>query len=77
MEGGADGTAPLAWHDFLERMRQPSASEFVKAIKGSAPVFPNFCAGHTLDSVCAVEIRDGRLVHCFVLARRRGSISAG
>jgi hypothetical protein len=44
MEGGADGTAPLAWHDFLERMRQPSASEFVKAIKGSAPVSPKFRA---------------------------------
>ncbi|KQK22460.1 hypothetical protein BRADI_1g67360v3 [Brachypodium distachyon] len=41
MEGGGGGdafgssTAPLAWHDFLERMRQPSASEFVKSIKGA------------------------------------------
>ncbi|GJN30965.1 hypothetical protein PR202_gb19315 [Eleusine coracana subsp. coracana] len=36
MEGGGDSsTAPLAWHDFLERMRQPSAAEFVKSIKGS------------------------------------------
>nr|GMD46658.1 vacuolar protein sorting-associated protein 9A-like [Ipomoea batatas] len=26
-------TAPLTWHDFLERMRQPSAADFVKAIK--------------------------------------------
>ena len=37
MEGGGDAfgssTAPLAWHDFLERMRQPSAAEFVRSIK--------------------------------------------
>ena len=26
-------TVQLTWHDFLERMRQPSAAEFVKAIK--------------------------------------------
>ncbi|KAL6522220.1 Vacuolar protein sorting-associated protein 9A [Orobanche minor] len=26
-------TAPLTWHDFLERMRHPSATDFVKAIK--------------------------------------------
>ncbi|XP_077213782.1 vacuolar protein sorting-associated protein 9A-like [Tasmannia lanceolata] len=25
--------APLTWHDFLERMRHPSASDFVKSIK--------------------------------------------
>ena len=29
----ASSTAPLTWHDFLERMRQPSAADFVKAIK--------------------------------------------
>lgn len=37
MENSTDAfgssTAPLTWHDFLERMRQPSAAEFVKAIK--------------------------------------------
>ncbi|KAL1533693.1 hypothetical protein AAHA92_33545 [Salvia divinorum] len=26
-------TAPLTWHDFLERMRHPSAAGFVKSIK--------------------------------------------
>ncbi|KAM3229628.1 hypothetical protein ACQJBY_060450 [Aegilops geniculata] len=45
MEGGADAfgssTAPLAWHDFLERMRQPSAAEFVKSIKGFIMTFSN------------------------------------
>ncbi|XP_042491082.1 vacuolar protein sorting-associated protein 9A-like isoform X2 [Macadamia integrifolia] len=29
-------TAPLTWHDFLERMRQPSAADFVKSIKSVA-----------------------------------------
>ncbi|RZS04773.1 hypothetical protein BHM03_00035158 [Ensete ventricosum] len=39
--GGGDAfcssTAPLTWHDFLERMRHPSASDFVKSIKRSGP----------------------------------------
>ncbi|XP_071706903.1 vacuolar protein sorting-associated protein 9A-like [Rutidosis leptorrhynchoides] len=34
-------TAPLTWHDFLERMRDPSASEFVKAIKSFIVSFSN------------------------------------
>ncbi|PWA99523.1 VPS9 domain-containing protein [Artemisia annua] len=34
-------TAPLTWHDFLERMRHPSASEFVKAIKTFIVSFSN------------------------------------
>lgn len=34
-------TAPLTWHDFLDRMRQPSASEFVKAIKSFIVSFLN------------------------------------
>ncbi|GAA0158756.1 guanyl-nucleotide exchange factor [Lithospermum erythrorhizon] len=34
-------TTPLTWHDFLERMRQPSASEFVKAIKSFIVSFLN------------------------------------
>ncbi|KAL9249405.1 Vacuolar protein sorting-associated protein 9A-like protein [Drosera capensis] len=34
-------TAPLTWHDFLERMRQPSAAEFVKAIKSFIVSFSN------------------------------------
>ncbi|KAL7613475.1 hypothetical protein Lser_V15G08648 [Lactuca serriola] len=29
----SSSTAPLTWHDFLERMRHPSAAEFVRAIK--------------------------------------------
>ncbi|KAK1384388.1 Vacuolar protein sorting-associated protein 9A [Heracleum sosnowskyi] len=29
----SSSTAPLTWHDFLERMRHPSASDFVKSIK--------------------------------------------
>ncbi|KAL8159228.1 hypothetical protein V2J09_000765 [Rumex salicifolius] len=34
-------TAPLTWHDFLERMRQPSAAEFVKSIKSFIVSFSN------------------------------------
>ncbi|KAL8193034.1 hypothetical protein R6Q57_027129 [Mikania cordata] len=34
-------TAPLTWHDFLERMRHPSASEFVKSIKTFIVSFSN------------------------------------
>jgi hypothetical protein len=34
-------TAPLTWHDFLERMRQPSATDFVKAIKSFIVSFQN------------------------------------
>ena len=71
MEGGADtfgsSTAPLAWHDFLERMRQPSASEFVKAIKGSAPPplpFPpiSLLGAYARFGFVAVEIWGGGLL---------------
>ncbi|KAG9451102.1 hypothetical protein H6P81_011067 [Aristolochia fimbriata] len=34
-------TAPLTWHDFLERMRQPSAADFVKSIKSFIVTFSN------------------------------------
>ncbi|CAO2834724.1 unnamed protein product [Amaranthus hypochondriacus] len=34
-------TVQLTWHDFLERMRQPSAAEFVKAIKSFIVSFSN------------------------------------
>ncbi|GAB4844849.1 Vacuolar protein sorting-associated protein 9A [Ancistrocladus abbreviatus] len=37
----SSSTAPLTWHDFLERMRQPSAAEFVKAIKSFIVSFSN------------------------------------
>ncbi|GJW71823.1 vacuolar protein sorting-associated protein 9A-like protein, partial [Tanacetum coccineum] len=32
-ETSVASTATRAWHEFLERMRQPSATEFVKSIK--------------------------------------------
>ncbi|PIN06615.1 Vacuolar assembly/sorting protein VPS9 [Handroanthus impetiginosus] len=34
-------TAPLTWHDFLERMRHPSAADFVKSIKSFIVSFLN------------------------------------
>ncbi|XP_043713723.1 vacuolar protein sorting-associated protein 9A-like [Telopea speciosissima] len=34
-------TAPLTWHDFLERMRHPSAVDFVKSIKSFIVSFSN------------------------------------
>lgn len=37
----SSSTAPLTWHDFLERMRQPSAAEFVRAIKTFIVSFSN------------------------------------
>ncbi|XP_020698915.1 vacuolar protein sorting-associated protein 9A [Dendrobium catenatum] len=47
MDGGgasdafSASTAPLAWHDFLERMRHPSAADFVKSIKSFIVSFSN------------------------------------
>lgn len=47
MDGGgaaeafSSSTAPLAWHDFLERMRHPSAADFVKSIKSFIVSFSN------------------------------------
>ncbi|KAL1813610.1 hypothetical protein DCAR_0625973 [Daucus carota subsp. sativus] len=37
----SSSTAPLTWHDFLERMRHPSASDFVKSIKSFIVSFLN------------------------------------
>lgn len=37
----SSSTAPLTWHDFLERMRHPSAAEFVRAIKTFIVSFSN------------------------------------
>ncbi|KAK3151118.1 hypothetical protein QOZ80_3AG0242010 [Eleusine coracana subsp. coracana] len=56
MEGGGDSsTAPLAWHDFLERMRQPSAAEFVKSIKGFIVMFSNRAPDPEKDSAAVQE----------------------
>ncbi|TVU47656.1 hypothetical protein EJB05_07262 [Eragrostis curvula] len=56
MEGGGDSsTAPLAWHDFLERMRQPSAAEFVKSIKGFIVTFSNRAPDPEKDSAAVQE----------------------
>lgn len=84
MDGGGGGdafgsaTAPLAWHDFLERMRQPSAADFVKSIKGLAP--PQiFGARHMLD--LSSWSRDPRRKACAAIgscyAARVGSIVCG
>ncbi|XP_062216134.1 vacuolar protein sorting-associated protein 9A-like [Phragmites australis] len=59
MEGGGDAfgssTAPLAWHDFLERMRQPSAADFVKSIKGFIVTFSNRAPDPEKDSAAVQE----------------------
>ncbi|KAL6645829.1 hypothetical protein ACP70R_017437 [Stipagrostis hirtigluma subsp. patula] len=59
MEGGGDAfgssTAPLAWHDFLERMRQPSAAEFVKSIKSFIVTFSNRAPDPEKDSADVQE----------------------
>ncbi|TKV96881.1 hypothetical protein SEVIR_9G459000v4 [Setaria viridis] len=59
MEGGGDAfgssTAPLAWHDFLERMRQPSAAEFVKSIKSFIVTFSNRAPDPEKDSASVQE----------------------
>ncbi|KAI5668519.1 hypothetical protein M9H77_18372 [Catharanthus roseus] len=48
-------TAPLTWHDFLERMRQPSAAEFVKAIKSFIVSFLNNPPDGERDSAAVQE----------------------
>lgn len=48
-------TAPLTWHDFLERMRQPSASDFVKAIKSFIVSFLNNTPDPERDSASVQE----------------------
>ncbi|RLN41369.1 vacuolar protein sorting-associated protein 9A [Panicum miliaceum] len=59
MEGGGDAfgssTAPLAWHDFLERMRQPSAAEFVRSIKSFIVTFSNRAPDPEQDSASVQE----------------------
>ncbi|CAN6284835.1 unnamed protein product [Urochloa humidicola] len=59
MESGGDAfgssTAPLAWHDFLERMRQPSAAEFVKSIKSFIVTFSNRAPDPEKDSASVQE----------------------
>ncbi|KAH6775035.1 Vacuolar sorting protein 9 domain-containing protein [Perilla frutescens var. hirtella] len=48
-------TAPLTWHDFLERMRHPSAAEFVKAIKSFIVSFMNNAPDAERDSAAVQE----------------------
>ncbi|KAK6132394.1 hypothetical protein DH2020_033833 [Rehmannia glutinosa] len=54
----SSSTAPLTWHDFLERMRHPSSVDFVKAIKrkrqcSRAGVFGNMEAAFRAHSLWA------------------------
>lgn len=51
----SSSTAPLTWHDFLERMRHPSASEFVKAIKSFIISFSNNPPDPEKDSAAVQE----------------------
>ncbi|CAL9115797.1 unnamed protein product [Musa acuminata var. zebrina] len=57
--GGGDAfgssTAPLTWHDFLERMRHPSASDFVKSIKSFITSFSNKAPDPEKDSAAVQE----------------------
>ncbi|KAL8482024.1 hypothetical protein ACS0TY_028254 [Phlomoides rotata] len=48
-------TAPLTWHDFLERMRHPSAADFVKAIKSFIVSFMNNAPDAERDSAAVQE----------------------
>ncbi|KAL6504559.1 Vacuolar protein sorting-associated protein 9A [Orobanche gracilis] len=48
-------TAPLTWHDFLERMRHPSATDFVKAIKSFIISFLNNAPDAERDSTAVQE----------------------
>ncbi|PIN19018.1 Vacuolar assembly/sorting protein VPS9 [Handroanthus impetiginosus] len=48
-------TAPLTWHDFLERMRHPSAADFVKAIKSFIVSFLNNPPDAEKDSAAVQE----------------------
>ncbi|KAI3972905.1 hypothetical protein MKX01_019563 [Papaver californicum] len=48
-------TAPLTWHDFLERMRHPSASDFVKSIKSFIVSFSNNASDPERDSAAVQE----------------------
>ncbi|KAK1313461.1 Vacuolar protein sorting-associated protein 9A [Acorus calamus] len=48
-------TAPLTWHDFLERMRHPSAADFVKSIKSFIVSFSNRVPDPERDSTSVQE----------------------
>ncbi|KAF9601384.1 hypothetical protein IFM89_019237 [Coptis chinensis] len=48
-------TAPLTWHDFLERMRHPSASDFVKSIKSFIVSLSNDAHDPEKDSAAVQE----------------------
>ncbi|KAK9270867.1 hypothetical protein L1049_026453 [Liquidambar formosana] len=48
-------TAPLTLHDFFERMRQPSAADFVKAIKSFVVSFSNNAPNPEKDSAAVQE----------------------
>ncbi|KAK1263259.1 Vacuolar protein sorting-associated protein 9A [Acorus gramineus] len=48
-------TAPLTWHDFLERMRHPSAADFVKSIKSFIVSFSNRVPDPKRDSTSVQE----------------------
>lgn len=48
-------TAPLTWHDFLERMRHPSAAPFVKDIKSFIVSFMNNAPDGERDSAAVQE----------------------
>ncbi|KAK6114791.1 hypothetical protein DH2020_007060 [Rehmannia glutinosa] len=51
----SSSTAPLTWHDFLERMRHPSAVDFVKAIKSFIVSFLNNAPDAERDSAAVQE----------------------
>lgn len=57
--GGGDAfappTAPLTWHDFLERMKHPSAADFVKSIKSFIVSFSNRAPNPEKDSASLQE----------------------
>lgn len=52
---GSSMTAPLTWHDFLERMRHPSAADFVKSIKSFIVSFSNKAPDPEKDSAAVQE----------------------
>lgn len=58
MDGGdafSTSTAPPTWHDFLERMRHPSASDFVKSIKSFIVSFSKNAPDPDKDSAAVQE----------------------
>lgn len=59
MESAADAfgssTTPLTWHDFLERMRHPSATDFVKSIKSFIVALSNNDPDPEKDSAAVQE----------------------